>query len=147
MVVSSEGSEFGRSGSTDTDLSVSNWLVSEGVLGQEMSDHISFDFNGVPIFSTVAVNNRSAHLWHDDGISEMSFDTLWFLSDDGVLLLKVEFLLESLVLSVNSVSESSLLSGFHQSNDFGSAHIEEFIELDTSVDLLSEWLFNGFNLL
>ena len=126
---------------------MSNWLVSEGVLGQEMSDHISFDFNGVPIFSTVAVNNRSAHLWHDDGISEMSLDTLWLLTNDGVLLGEVKFLLESLVLSVNSVSESSLLSGFHQSNDFGSAHIEEFIELDTSVDLLSEWLFNGFNLL
>ena len=120
---------------------MSNWLVSEGVLGQEMSDHISFDFNGVPIFSTVAVNNRSAHLWHDDGISEMSFDTLWFLTENGVFLLEVQFLLESIVLSVNSVFESSVLSGFHQTDDFGSAHIEELIKLDSSVNLLSERLF------
>ena len=99
---------------------MSNWLVSEGELGQEMSDHISFDLDGVPIFSTVAVNNRSAHLWHDDGISEMSFDTLWLFTDNGVLLGEVKFLLESLVLSVNTVSESSLLSGFHELDNFGS---------------------------
>ena len=120
---------------------MSNWLVSEGVLGQEMSDHISFDLDGVPIFSTVAVNNRSAHLWHDDGISEMSLDTLWLFTNDGVLLGEVKFLLESLVLSVNTVSESSLLSGFHELDNFGSGHIEELIKLDASVDLLSEWLF------
>ena len=111
--VSSEGSEFGRSGSTDTDFTMSNWLVSKGVLGQEMSDHVGFNFNGVPIFSTVAVNDRSAHLWHDDGISEMSFDTLWFFSDNGMFLSVIELLLESFILSVDSVSESSLLSGFH----------------------------------
>ena len=104
---------------------MSNWLVGEGVLGQEMSDHVSFDFDGVPIFSTVAVNNRSAHLWHDDGISEMSFDTLWFFTENGVLLLEVQFLLESIVLSMNTVFESSVLSGFHQTDNFGSAHIEE----------------------
>ena len=120
---------------------MSNWLVSEGVLGQEMSDHIGFDFDGVPIFSTVAVNNRSAHLWHDDGISEMSFDTLWFFTENGVLLLEVQFLLESIVLSMNTVFESSVLSGFHQTDDFGSAHIEELIKLDSSVNLLSERLF------
>ena len=79
---------------------MSNWLVSEGVLGQEMSDHISFDLDGVPIFSTVAVNNRSAHLWHDDGISEMSFDTLWFFTDNGGFLLEIKLLLESIILSV-----------------------------------------------
>ena len=120
---------------------MSNWLVSEGVLGQEMSDHIGFDFDGVPIFSTVAVNNRSAHLWHDDSISEMSFDTLWFLTDNGVFLLEVQFLLESIVLSVNSVLESSVLSRFHQTDDLGSAHVEELVKFDTSVNLLSEWLF------
>ena len=120
---------------------MSNWLVGEGVLGQEMSDHVSFDFDGVPIFSTVAVNNRSAHLWHDDGISEMSFDTLWFFTENGVLLLEVQFLLESIVLSMNTVFESSVLSGFHQTDNFGSAHIEELVKLDSSIDLLSEWLF------
>ena len=146
-MVSSEGSEFGRSGSTDTDLTVSNWLVGKGILSQEMSDHISFDFNGVPIFSTVAVNDRSTHLWHDDGISEMSFDTLWFLSDNGILLGEVEFLLKSIVLSVDSVSESSLLSRFHESDNLSSAHIEKFIEFVSSVNLLSERLLFNYLLL
>ena len=112
-MVSSEGSEFGRSGSTDTDLSVSNWLVSKGVLSNVVTNHVSFDFNGVPIFSTVAVNDGSAHLWHDDTISKMSFNTLWLFTDIGVLFGEVELLLESIVLSVHAVSESSLLSRFH----------------------------------
>ena len=139
-MVSSEGGEFGRSGSTDTDLSVSNWFVSEGVLGQEMSDHVCFDFNLVPIFSTVAVNGRSAHLWHDDGISKMSFDTFIFLSENGMFLLEVDFFLESIIFSMDSVSESSLLSGFHKIDNLFFAHIEEFLKFNTSVDLLSKWL-------
>ena len=120
---------------------MSNWLVGKGVFSQEMTDHIGFDLNGVPVFSTVAVNDRSAHLWHDDGVSEMSLDTLWFLTDDGMLLLEVKFLLKSIVLSVDSVSESSLLSGFHESDNFGSVHIEKFIEFVSSVNLLLERLF------
>ena len=140
-MVSSEGSEFGSSGSTDTDLTVSNWLVGKGVFSEEMTNHIGFDFNGVPVFSTVAVNNRSAHLWHDDGVSEMSLNTLWFLTDNGVLLGDIKFLLKSIVLSVDSVSESSLLSGFHESDNFGSVHIEKFIEFVSSVNLLLERLF------
>ena len=121
---------------------MSNWLVSEGVLGQEMSDHIGFNFNGVPVFSTVAIDDRSAHLWHDDGISKMSLNSLWFLSDNSILLSEVNFLLESIILSVHAVSESSLLSRFHESNNLFSAHIEELIKLDSSVDLLSKWLFD-----
>ena len=120
---------------------MSNWLVGKGVFSQEMSDHIGFDLNGVPVFSTVAVDDRSAHLWHDDGVSEMSLDTLWLLTNDGVLLLEVKFLLKSIVLSVDSVSESSLLSGFHESDNFGSVHIEKFIEFVSSVNLLLERLF------
>ena len=111
-----------------------------------MSDHVGFDLNRVPVFSTVAINDGSAHLWHDDGVSEMSLDTNWFFTDDGVLLGVIDFLLESIILSVVSVSESSLLSGFHEVNNLISAHIEEFIKLDTSVDLLSERLL-FYNLL
>merc|ERR1712194_76344 len=111
--LSSEGSEFGGSGSTDTDLTMSYRLVSHRELSQIVTNHISLDFDWVPVLSTVDVNNGVAHLWDDDAISKMSFDTLWFFSWFNVFLGFSELLNKSLVLAVNTVSESSLLSRFH----------------------------------
>ena len=89
---------------------MTNWLVGEGVLSEEMSNHIGLDLDWVPVLSTVDINGRSAHFWDDDAVSKMSFDGLWLLSWDDILLLDSELLDKSLVLSLNSMSESSFLS-------------------------------------
>ena len=53
---SSEGGEFGGSGSTNTDFTVSNGLVSHGVLGEVVTNHISLNLDGVPVLATVTLN-------------------------------------------------------------------------------------------
>jgi hypothetical protein len=51
-----------------------------------MTDHVSLDFDWVPVLATVDINDGIAHLWHDDAVSKMSLDTLWLLSGNGFLL-------------------------------------------------------------
>ena len=104
------GNELGRSGSTLTDFTVTHWLVREGVLRQEMTDHVSFDFDWVPVLAAVDVDNGVAHLWHDDAVSQVGLHGLWLVSWLNVLLGLSEFLDESVVLPSNTVSKSSSLS-------------------------------------
>ena len=137
--ISLDGGEFGWSGSTDTNLTVSNWLVSHGVFGQVVSNHVSLDFNWVPVFSTININDGTAHLWDDNAVSKMSFDTLWLFTLWGVLLGDSELSDKSIVLTaVLLSSESSLLSWVHELENIVVAHFEELVEFVTSVDLLSE---------
>ena len=125
---------------------MTNHLVCEGVLSEIVTDHISFDFDRVPVFTTVAINDGTAHLWDDDAVSEMGLDTLWLLTLWGDLLGLSKLLDESIVFAMNSVLESSLLSGFHEANNLVHVHIEKLIKLNTSVNLLLEWflLWNDF---
>ena len=119
---------------------MSNGLVGHGELGKIVSDHVGLDFDGVPVLSTVAVNNGSAHLGHDDAVSQMSSDSLGLLTWNGGLLGGSELLDKSLVLSAHSVTKSSSLSGTHHLDDVVQIHVEEIIEFDSSVNLLSERL-------
>ena len=99
LLASSEGSEFGRSGSSHTNLTVTNWLVGHGVLGQEVTNHIGLDLDWVPVFSTIDINNGTAHLWDNNAVSEMGLDSWLFLTWLGVLLGDSKLLDKSLVLS------------------------------------------------
>jgi len=107
------GNELGRSGGTLTDSTVANWLVSEGELGQEMTDHIGSNLDWVPVLSTVYINLRVAHLRHDDAVSQMGLDTLWLLSCWNIQLRFSQLLEESIILSLDTVSVSSLLTRVH----------------------------------
>ena len=52
-----EGSELRRSGGTDTDLTVLNGLVGKGELGEIVTDHVSFDFDTVPVLASVDIDD------------------------------------------------------------------------------------------
>ena len=134
------GNELGRSGGTLTDSTVANWLVSEGELGQEMTNHIGFDLDWVPVLATVHVDDGVAHLGHDDAVSEMGLDGLWLLTCWYIQLRFSQFLDQSLILSLDSMSESSLLARVHQTDNFLTRHFQEFIQLMSSENLLLEWL-------
>ena len=122
---------------------MTNGLVGHGVLSEEVANHVSLDFDGVPVLSTIHIHDGSAHLRHDDGVSEVSLDSHWLLSGDSVLLLDSEFFDESLVLARKTVSVSSLLSALHEVDNGLHVHIEELIELVASVNLLLEGLLLG----
>jgi hypothetical protein len=108
------GNELGRSGGTLTNSTVANWLVSEGELGQEMTDHVSLNLDWVPVLATIHIDDRVAHLGHDDAVSQVSLDCLWLLSCWYILLGFSQLLDQSFILSLDSMSESSLLTRVHQ---------------------------------
>ena len=68
-----------------TDLTVLDGLVGHGVLGEILSDHIGLDFDGCPVLSGVDFSNTADHLGHDDSVTEMSLNSLWFFTVRGVL--------------------------------------------------------------
>ena len=119
---------------------MSDGLVSHGELGEVVSDHVGLHFDGVPVLSAVAVDDGSAHLGHDDAVSQVSSDSLGLLSLRGGFLGSSELLDESLVLAAHAVTESSSLSGTHHLDDIVQIHVEEVVELNSSVNLLLEGL-------
>ena len=72
--------ELGASGGTDTDFTVTNGLVSHGVLTEIVTNHVSSDFDGVPVLARVDLSDGADHLGHDDGVTEMRLDRLRFLA-------------------------------------------------------------------
>ena len=52
-----DGDEFGSLGGSMTDLTVTNWFVSHGELSEVVTNHVSFDFDWVPILSGVHFAN------------------------------------------------------------------------------------------
>ena len=133
-------SEFGWSGSTDSYLTVANWLVGHGELSQIVADHVSFDLNWIPVLSTVDINDGSTHFWDNNTVSKMSFHTLWLFTWDGSFLGLSELCAKSVVFSMDSSLESPLLSGSHEFDNLLWVHFEELIKLVASVHLLSEGL-------
>jgi len=77
---------------------MANGLVGHGELSQVMANHVGLNFNWIPVFSTVHINDGSAHFWDNNGVSEMSFDTLWLFTDNAFLLGSSEFLDKSIIL-------------------------------------------------
>jgi hypothetical protein len=126
-----------------TNLSVLDGLVRHGVLSEVLADHLSLDLDGGPVLSGVDFTDGSAHLGHDDSVTEVSLDGLGLLTVRGVLDGGLKLLDESVVLGVHAVLESSALSGLEKSDNFSGVELEELIELDTSVNLLLEWLSLG----
>ena len=128
-----------------TDLSVTNWLVSQGILSEVVTNHVSSDFNWVPVFARVDFAHGGYHLWHNDAITKMSLDWLWLLSEWSILDGLDELFDESIVTSlvVSFISHSSSLSGSEHCDDLVSWHGNELLKLDSSVNLLSECFFLG----
>ena len=118
---------------------MANRLVSHGVLSQIVADHIGFDFDGVPVLSTIDINLGVAHLWDNDAISEMGLDSLWLLTRNLGSLGLSEFLDKSFILSLDATAVSPLLSRVHELDDFIGTHLKQLIQLVSSINLLLEW--------
>ena len=122
---------------------MTNGLVSHGVLTEVVTNHVSSDFDGVPVFTRVDFANGTNHLGHDDGVSEVRLDWSGLLTVRGVLDRLSQLLDETVVTGVDSASESSACSGSEHSDDVSSGDLQELVELDTSVNLLFEWFSFG----
>jgi len=122
------------------DLSVANWLVSEGELTEVEAAHVSLDFDWGPVFASVDFGNGRDHLGGDDAITEVSLHGLGLFTGLGGLDGALQFLDETSVSGVDSASISSALLGGEKSNHALLVELEEFIELDSTVNLLLERL-------
>ena len=137
---SSEGDELGASGSTVTDLTVLDWLVGHGVLSEIGANHLSLDFNWNPVLAGVDLSNTADHLWHDDSVTEVGLDALWLVTLLCVLDGNLDLLDKSIVLGVHSMLESSALTGLEHGDNGSGVHLEQLVDLNTSVNLFLEWL-------
>ena len=117
---------------------MTNGLVSHGVLTKVVTNHVSSDFDGVPVLARVDFSDGTDHLGHDDAVSEMGLNRCWLLAVRRVLDRLSELLDETVVTRVDSASESTACSGSQHGDDIGGVQLEELIELDTSVNLLFE---------
>ena len=135
------GDELGASGGTVTDLTVPDGLVGHGVLSDVVSNHVSFDFNFGPVLATVDCGNGADHLGHDDGITKVGLDGLWLLTKLRVLGGVLELLGQLAVALGDTVLESAALASLEHGDNLSGIHFEQLVELDTSVNLLSERFF------
>ena len=131
--------EPGGGGGTDSWSSVTNWLVGDGVLSQVVSQHIWLDLYLVESLSVVHTNNATDHLWDDDHVSQVSADRVWLLASSLHSLSSLTELLDkSHALSVQSSLESTALTGRVELNHLVIAHVEELLQVDSTVGVLSE---------
>ena len=138
-----DGHELGTSGGTDTDLTVTNGLVSHGVLTKVVTDHISSHLDGVPVLARVDFSDGTDHLGHDDAVSEMGLDGLGLLTVGTLLHGLDQSLDEAVVAGLDSASEASSLARAEHVDDFVGRELKKLLELNTSVNLLSECFFLG----
>ena len=140
---SSEGDELGTTGGTVADLSVLDGLVGHGVLGEVLANHLGLHLNGGPVLAGVDLADGADHLGHDDRVTQVGLHGLGLLTVRGVLDGSLELLDEPVVLGVHTVLESSALAGLEHGDNLSGVEFEELVELDTSVNLLLEWLSLG----
>ena len=135
-----EGSELGRSGSSHSDFTMLDWLVGQREFSQIVPDHVSLNFNRVPVFPSVDVNNGSNHLRKNNAVSEVSLDGLGLLSVWALFLGLSELLQESVISLMDTVGESPLLSGSHQLDQSVHVVFQQLLEFHSSVNALLKGL-------
>ena len=133
-------SELGRSGSSDSDLSMLNWLVGEWEFSQIVTNHFCLHFTTVPVFASIDIDYWSYHFWDNNAVSEMSFDGLWFLSIWAFLLGFLKLLEKSIVSLMDTMSESPSLSCSEELDELVHVQLEELLKFNTSVSTLLECL-------
>ncbi len=121
---------------TNTGLTVSGWLVWQWEFSQISSDHVKLDFNWVEDFSAVNSNNVADHLWHNDTVSQMSLDSVRFLSSNTCLLGLNALHVESVISMFDFSVKSSSLSGSEKFNDFFSGEFIDLFRGESSVGVL-----------
>lgn len=124
-----------------TNLSVTNRFVGHGELAQVVADHVSLDFDGVPVLARVDLGHRADHLGHNDAVSQMGLHSLGFLAIGRVLHSLGQLLDQAFVAGGHTSAESSLLARAEHAHNLLGRELEELVKFDTSVNLLFECLF------
>lgn len=104
-------------GSSDTCLTMSGWLVWQWELTQISADHVELNFNRVESLAAINTYDVANHLWHNDAVSEMSFDGRGFLSGLAILFGFFAFVVEPVVSMFDFSGKSSSLPGSEQFYD------------------------------
>ena len=87
-----------------------------------MTNHVSFNFNAIPVLATITINDGSNHFGNDNAVSQVSSDCFGLLTVGGFLLGFSKLLDESVVSLVDTVGESTSLSSSKQFDE--SIHVQ-----------------------
>ena len=123
------------------DLSVLDGLVGHRVLTEVVTDHVSLDFDLSPDLARVHCGDGTDHFGHDDCVTQVGLHGLWLLAEASLLGGVLELLDQLRVAGAHTVTESAPGAGLEHGNDLSVVHLKELVQLDTSVNLLSERFF------
>ena len=123
------------------DLSVLDGLVGRRVLTEVVTDHVSLDFDLSPDLARVHCGDGTDHFGHDDGIAQVGLDSLGLVTELSVLCGVLELLGKLAVALGHTVLESAASARLEHRDNLSGVHLEQLVELDTSVNLLSERFF------
>lgn len=68
---------------TDTGTTMTNGLVGDREFSEIMTDHLGFDLDLVKCLPIVNTHHCADHFGHDDHVSKMGLDYLWFVFSSG----------------------------------------------------------------
>jgi len=129
-------------GSTNTGLTVSSWLVWQWKFAQISSDHIELDLDWVEDFTVVNTDDVSNHFWHNNTVSQMSFDSGWLFTWLTLFFRLFTFHVESVVSVFDFSGKSSSLSGSEQFDDLFSGKLVDLLwSVSSERILLKSLLF------
>lgn len=138
-----ERDETRRVGGTDTGTTVVNGLVGKGELAEVVTDHLRLDLNSVESFAVVDTDDRADHGGGDDFVAAVGVDRIGLLTLGGKLLGLEDLAHEDGVLDLLATGTAATLTGREELVDVLLAHVEELVELDTSVLELLEGSLDG----
>jgi len=87
-----------------------------------VTNHVSFNFNAIPVLATITINDGSNHFGNDNAVSQVSSDSLGLFTIGSLLLGLSELLDESIVSLVDTVGKSTSLSSSKQFDE--SIHVQ-----------------------
>ena len=89
-------------------------LVGKGELSKIVTDHVCLDFDTVPVFATVYIDDGADHIRDNNAVSEVGLNCLGLLTVGSLLPDLLTLLEKSIVSLVDAVAVSSSLSGSHK---------------------------------
>ncbi len=113
-------------------------LVGDGELAQVATNKVRLDLNIDELLSVVDTDDGADHLWEDDSVSEVGLDGDWLLTISNILLSLGQFLDQGHGSSLDASGKLSSVSGVEHLDDLSGWHVQELLELNTSVGELSE---------
>jgi len=133
-----ERDESGGVSGTDTGATVLHGLVSDGEFTEVVANHLGLDFNLVKGLSLVDTDDAADHLGHDDHITQMSLDGVGLLVGKASLLALAQLLDQTHGLSLEAAGELAADAAREQLHKLISGHVEELVEIDSSVGVFPE---------